>query len=86
MYLAGWRKEHSIYIPITVLNPHGSRELLKLEVEYSTLLQERIKFVSDMITRSESYTLKENGHEQVIYERDLINEYYILPGNKGSSN
>ncbi|MEK4014874.1 hypothetical protein [Peribacillus sp. FSL M8-0224] len=86
MYLAGWRKGDNIFIPVTLHSPNETRNLLELEIEYTTLLQERIRFVSDLVKRRETYLSIVNGSEQIINERELLNEQYILPGNKLSQN
>jgi hypothetical protein len=71
MYLAGWRKGHGIYIPFAILDPHSDVVMVKLDIEYTTLQQETLRFVSDMRTRIETYYLIQDGTETPIYERQL---------------
>lgn len=86
MYLTGWRKDHNVFIPVSKSNREEARALLMLEIEYTTLLQETLRFTSDLVNKAEKCVLIKNGVEQVIYERELHNEYYILPGNRSSKN
>ncbi|MCY9764397.1 hypothetical protein M5X06_08565 [Paenibacillus alvei] len=84
MYLAGWRKTHNVWIPINL--PQKNRELLEIEAEYITMMQERIRFVSDLQNKTETFFLLDKGTKKVIYERDLLSEYYIQPGNRTNKN
>lgn len=86
MYLAGWRKGHGVYIPFAILEPDSDVTVVKLDIEYTTLQQETLRFVSDMRTRKETYYLIEECTETLIFERELYSEQYINPGNKWSIN
>ena len=81
MNRSGLNKNENLYIPLYLHDNRGS--LTRVEIEYTTLTQERIRFVSDMLSRKEFYTLIEDSFEHVFYKRELINERYILPGNPG---
>jgi hypothetical protein len=54
-----------------ILNPHSDVVMVKLDIEYTALQQEKPRFVSDMRTRIETYYLIKDGTETPIYERQL---------------
>lgn len=84
LYRIGINKKRHIYIPL-FLNG-DKKELLSFSVEYTTLSQERIRFVSDLINEKEKYFLIEHFQEKLIFETNVKNEIYINPGNNNSTN
>ena len=84
IYRTGIKKDRNVYIS---LHPAEAKSVLtKIVMEYTTLSQERIKFISDLLNNKEEYLLVENGNEELIYAKDVPYETYINPGNKLSTN
>jgi hypothetical protein len=81
MYKSGLNKGHTLYVPLFLLGSPNA--LIRVEIEYTTLTQERIRFVSDMINYKEFYSLIKDNSEEVFHIRELKNEIYMVPGNPG---
>ena len=77
LYKSGIGKEQSIFIPFAL---DGSDEQLRrIEISYSTLFMERIRFQSDLVKLEEEYYSILNNQEKLISRRDLVNESLIYP-------
>jgi len=81
LYKSGLKKDQSIYIPLFREDERLDCALVKLIATYTTLSNERIKFVSDLLEKKEYYYSIDDNNEVLISERILTNEYYIIPGN-----
>ncbi|WP_101847118.1 hypothetical protein [Halobacillus sp. Marseille-P3879] len=79
VYKNGMNKEDHLYIPISI--GEETEQLTKLEVTYTTLFKEKLKFVSDLIHKVERYYSINAQNETLIYEREFKNESYMFPGN-----
>lgn len=80
IYITGFNKEQKIYIPLFLKEDRERKVLTKLEVIYSTLFNERIKFVANVEQKKETYSLITNENEKTFYERQMRAEYYLTPG------
>ncbi|MCP3029682.1 hypothetical protein [Halobacillus sp. A5] len=78
-YKNGINKEDHIFIPVSLAG--GTEQLTKLEVKYTTLFNENLMFVSDLINKIERYYSLEGGVETLLYEREFNSESYMFPGN-----
>ncbi|MGD7047698.1 hypothetical protein FZC83_05450 [Rossellomorea marisflavi] len=76
----GLKKNQSIFIPLYLSSQRDTKGLTKLIAYYTTIVGEKMKFESDLLNRRESYYVIDNEVENLIYEREMNQEFYILPG------
>lgn len=85
MSMTGLNKDETIYIPLFLTNER--MDLVFVKMEYSTLADEKIRFVSDLLERKEEYyTITKSNELNLIKSKNLNDEYYIVPGNPHSNN
>ncbi|WP_214747857.1 hypothetical protein [Exiguobacterium sp. s189] len=85
MSMSGLNRDETIYIPLFL--KYEKLHLIFVKIEYSTLSGERIKFVSDLLNKTEEYyTITENDESVLIKKKELHDEYYIIPGNPHNNN
>lgn len=85
MFMGGLNNNETVYVPL-----HMEKEKLSLiyvEFEYTTMGNERIKYISDLLEQSEEYFQKnEIGAFVSLKKKQINNESYIIPGNPLSKN
>lgn len=85
MSMSGLNSFETIFVPLHLLSEMTS--LIYVEFEYTTLGNERIRYVSDLIEESEEYfKVLEDEKLLSLKKKEFKNESYIVPGNPFSKN